>query len=241
MNILICYLGSLAEIFMASTVNKGLTKQYEDCNIHWIVDPDVKYLFKYNKRVQRVFTPDEFSSFYQQESYDILVNFDRDSKIVDSVYAKDKRGFNFDLNCQKYYDCLYSDVPLKMNLFQIYFRITKMSWRGEGTDINYYPKYKSKKNRVGLAVANTNLRKFVHEQLQLEMSKLWVVPYKKNVFKRMDELNRCKVIITDDLLTLSLAVSLQKFVYFLRVVALPFEIELFRNGKILEIPNSYLT
>jgi len=67
--------------------------------------------------------------------------------------------------------------------------------------------------------------------------KIWYIPYKKNIFKRMDEINRCKKIITDDFLTLHLSLYLRKYVYFLQTLPSNTKIELFKNGEIHQVPS----
>jgi len=240
MNILIFHPGTLSECFVASSINKGLKKTYPECKIFWVVDENHQYVFEYSTNVAHVFGVNEFSEDVDSHIYDICINFSPVPSISMPIVAMDRRGFGFDQQVSKYYSCLYEDMSLQMNLFQIYFRVAQMSWRGEGYDINYYPKCKSKKNRVGLSIANANLRSFVNQQLDLEMSKLWVVPYKKNIFRRMDEINKCKTIITDDISTLHAAVALKKYVYFLKTMPLGFQMEFFGNGKVYDVPSSYL-
>ena len=215
-------------------------KQYLDAKISWVVDHEALPLFAPNEKLHKVYSYGEFWRDYKSEIYDLAINLGDLSSQILTVQANEKCGFGFDKTTKKYYNCLYRDIPLNMNLFQIYFRLANMSWRGEGYDIHYYPRFKSKKNRVGIAIANANLRNFIGEQLNLEdSSKLWIIPYKKNVFKKMDEINRCKSIVTDDLFTLHIAVALKKFVCFLRVMPLAFNIEMFGNGKIYDVPTMY--
>tara|TARA_Y100000310_G_C20699149_1_gene828047 strand:- start:1473 stop:2198 length:726 start_codon:yes stop_codon:yes gene_type:complete len=240
MNVLIIHPGTLAESFAASAVNKGIRKKYPDCNISWVVDHEALPLFLSNKMLHKVFSYGEFWRDYKYEPYDWVINLGDLSNQVLSIQADEKCGFQFDKSAEKYYNCLYRDVPLNMNLFQIYFRLAKISWRGEGYDFNYYPRFKSKKNRVGIAIANANLRNFVNDRLDLKASKLWIIPYKKNILRRMDEINRCKRVITDDLFTSQIAIALKKFVYFLQIVPLAFNIEMFGSGKVYPVPTMYL-
>ena len=93
---------------------------------------------------------------------------------------------------------------------------------------------------MGIAIANANLRNFVNDRLDLKASKLWIIPYKKNIVRRMDEINRCKRVITDDLFTSQIAIALKKFVYFLQIVPLAFNIEMFGSGKVYPVPTMYL-
>ena len=39
---------------------------------------------------------------------------------------------------------------------------------GEGCDISYYPRSKQKKNRIGVSVANSNLRNYILDNLELD-------------------------------------------------------------------------
>ena len=81
-----------------------------------------------------------------------------------------------------------------------------------------------------------NLRNYILEELKLDNSKVWNIPYKKNIFKKMDEINKCKRIITDDITMFHLAVNLRKYVYFLKTFPINFKLELFGRGEIYEVP-----
>ena len=76
----------------------------------------------------------------------------------------------------------------------------------------------------------------LNNQLVIDKKKIWYIPYKKNIFKRMDEINRCKEIITDDLITFHLAMSMRKYVYYLETFPLTTRLELFGNGEICKVP-----
>ena len=67
--------------------------------------------------------------------------------------------------------------------------------------------------------------------------RIWHIPYKKNIFKYMDQINKCHKIITDDFTTFHLAMTLRKYVYFLRTSPLNMKLELFGNGEIYKVPN----
>ena len=60
-----------------------------------------------------------------------------------------------------------------------------MTWKGEGYDIKYYPRTKTKKSRIGMSAANANLRNYVSDNLEIDDKTIWHIPYKKNIFKRM--------------------------------------------------------
>ena len=115
-----------------------------------------------------------------------------------------------------------------------------MKWKGQGYDFDYYPKSRCKKNRTGLAVANANLRSFIIDKLSLDESKLWVIPYRKNIFKKIDEVNRCKRIVTDGFFTMNVASYLKKNIYFLKTVPYTTRIEIFGNGYIYNVPSNII-
>jgi hypothetical protein len=122
-----------------------------------------------------------------------------------------------------------------MNIFQLYYNLSGLKWRGEGYDIHYYPKYKLKRNKVGISIANANLRNYILDKLKLDSGKIWYIPYKKNIYKKMDNINQCKNIITDDILTFHLSMILRKYVYFLQTFPLKIKMELFGNGEIHQV------
>jgi hypothetical protein len=113
-----------------------------------------------------------------------------------------------------------------------------MIWRGEGYGINYYPKTKSKNNRVGIFVDHTKLKHFVNDNLKASKLKVSCVPYRKNIYKKMDEINRFSDIVTDDMLTTHLAVYLRKRVHYLETIPSNVNFEFFGNGRIYKVPLS---
>ena len=235
MNIVVICLGGINDCFVASSVNKGLKRLHPESNISWVVDNnDAVDLLSHSKNIKQITCDDP------EDSFDLLINLSGSPYILQQISAKAKIGLFSGAGHDRYYDNLYGDQNIDMNLFQIYYRLAGMSWRGEGYDVCYYPKTKTKQSRVGLAIANANLRNFVSEKLNLELSKLWIVPYKKSILKRIDEVNRCKVVVTDDLLTLHIALYLRKFVHFLKAMPFNTKIETFNSGQVYEVPLRYI-
>ena len=240
MRILIFHLGPIAEVIIASSLNKGLMQLYSSPDVEWVVDnQNAKEILSTTENVKHVYLVKDFCLKYFGDSFDILVNLSEPDSRTDIVRAKKKMGFGFNDRSKKYHGVLFGDNKIDMNLFQIYYRLAGMTWHGQGYDLCYRPKMRSKKKRTGLAIANANLRNFIKDNLDLEMSNLWIVPYKKNLFKRMDEINRCRSVITDDWITLNLALYLQKNINFLQTFPTNFNIELFGKGEAFEVPASY--
>lgn len=239
MKILISHLGVLSELVPATSVISSLKSVAVNSKIDWVVKEDrYKKLFKYNKDINNVYCFNEFKNVKYE--YDLFINlypffpYDecKNIKIFKSL------DFNFEDEFKDFKDVLLGEMDYKnTNLFQIYYKLCGLTWGGQGYDISYYPKTKSKKNRIGISVANANLRNYIIDKLKLDDKTLWIMPYKKDIFKKMDEINRCKKIITDDLTTYHLSMSLFKYVYFLETYPLNYKIETFKNGEIIKVPS----
>ena len=59
---------------------------------------------------------------------------------------------------------------------------------------------------------------------------------------RMDEVNRCKDIITDDILTMNMAIYLRKRIYFLETAPVNLKLEFFGSKHtVIDVPYNFLT
>ena len=239
MKVAISHVGPISELVVATIVGKGIKKQLVDTNITWVVPEENKYIFKYNKNINKVLSLGEFRD-QEGEEYDLHINL-WPVEIKTKATVKEITGFGSYKEFDKYEGALLNTHSFpKMSNLQLYFYLSGMTWKGEGYDINYHPKTKAKKNRVGMSAANANLRNYVLDNLEVDDKKIWYIPYKKNIFKKIDEINRCKKIITDDLLTLHLALSLRKYVYYLETYPHTMKLEMFNSGQVYSIPYNYL-
>ena len=238
MKILITNFGTITDNIISSSILKRLKRRIEKTDITWCVkQKDHKDIFRYNKTINKVISLEELINV--EDTFDLLINLDPflPHKICNKVKIVDTLGFGFNEEINSFESVIKGDKQMKgMNTFQMYYKLAGMTWKGEGYDIGYYPRSKSKKSRAGVAVANANLRNYLSDELSLDSMKLWHIPYKNNVFKRMDEINKCSKIVTDDMLTLHLALSLRKYVYFLKTTPMNTKIEFFGNGEIYEVP-----
>jgi hypothetical protein len=239
MNILLASLGHMSECFVATCLLKKLSKQ-GDVYVATVFDSTAD-VFEYSKYVKKVFTlkhrQDEENLLLNH--YDLLINLS--PSINDSLLNVDKCvGINYTDPKDKYKNILYGNKKTNKNMFQIYNQLAGMSWRGEGADVNYKPRNKSVKNRTGILLSNYNLKEYLYTELKLKESRLWYIPQKQHIHKKMDEINRCKRIITDDFLTLNIALFLRKEVYFLKTINYNFKIELFGSGKVFDVPKHFL-
>lgn len=237
MKICVIHLGDICDCFIASSINKGFLRKYRDAEITWVVQgDDQRSLFDFTKGVKSIGTPDFLNGSFVQ--YDLLVNLAPAIHPSDPVLncAKKVIGFNFDENSAEYYEILHANRKTAMNAFQIYFRLAGMTWRGEGYGISYYPKSRSKENTAAIAIDHAKLRHYVNDHIAVDTLKMALVPYKKNIFRRMDEINRASYVITDDQLTMHLGIFLRKYVHFLETIPMNTQPEFFGKGKIYKVP-----
>jgi len=234
--ILIVHLGTLSQLIPATSIIKGLSKKSK-CDITWVVEAEeYKDLFKYNKSVKRVIT---FSELKKMKGiFDVLINLHPKfpHKGCRDIEIKASFDYSFENEFKNFVDIIYHEKISNINIFQIYYKLAGLKWKGEGYNIQYYPRTRSKNKRVGVAVANANLRHYITNKLDLKDKRIWHIPYKKNIFKKMDEINRCKEVVTDDMTTFHLSMAMKKYVYFLRSFPSNIKMEFFGSGQIFDVP-----
>jgi len=233
MEILFVNLGSLCDCFVSTCVLRGLRKVYNNPNIDVLVsDEEHKLVFKYSKNVKNVFCKKDI---VPDKIYDVLINLSPDE--LGSLTAKEMHGFGTE-NGNQFYDVLFGEKKINKNIFQVYYNLSGMAWHGESYDFRYNPKCRQKKNRTGILVANTNLKRYIIEKLKLDKGVIWEIPFKTNMTKRLDEINKCTNVITDDFFTMHMSIYLRKYVFFLETLPKTTKTELFGNGKVFDIPSA---
>jgi hypothetical protein len=237
MKIAIIHLGSLSQLLPASSVVNGM-KKHISTHITWVAgSKDILYIFKHSPHINNAISIEEFLS--SSESYDLVINLDPfvPSQTINQCSFREGMGFGFYPEFDELKKVFTEETYFpNINWFQLYFSLCGMVWNGEGYGIHYFPKTKNHKSQVGVSVSNANLRNYVLDHLDLKEMNVWYIPYKKNLFKKMDEINRCHKIITDDLTTLHSALYLRKYVYFLETSTPVVKQELFGSGEIYKVP-----
>lgn len=240
MKILLIHLGDLSDCFIASSLNRAIFNYYgKYSDITWVVkNAETEKIFKYNKKVN-CYTLSDFVTSLPQ-TYDVLINLDYNFNGFndDLLHADTKYGCKYKNDITEYRQAIEYGVSIDKSLFEIYYDLANFSWRGEGYDFKYYPKNKTKERRLGISIINNKLNEYLDNHFVVPFMKKWNVPYKKNLFKKLDEINRCSRIVTDDFLTLQLALYLRKYVYFLKYIDYNLKIELFNNGQIINVPQN---
>jgi len=239
LNILLLHTGTPCECFIATSLIKALHKKYNPTISLLIESKESISIFNHNPFIKKIYTlnsPGDISSHY----YDKIINLSPniEPQFLLEIKGEESLGFGYDPKSKYFYDILYGDISSTKSIFQIYFRIAGLRWKGEGYSLGYKPKSKNKPKTSGVAIANANLRNFIINKLNLDQSKLWNIPYKVNLFRKIDEINRCPHIITDDFFTLNIALYLRKNVYFLKTIPINTRIELFGKGKVFEVPRN---
>jgi len=239
--IVIAHLGTPYECFVSTSILKGLKREFKDFEARVIVAGKAsESVFKYNRNIRACHISSHAEKELQNEEFNLFINlhpgFSEGTHF--EIQAKEKRGFGFTEGWERYYDILYGKKISKRNVFQIYSALAGVVWKGESYDFHYHPKTHCKAKRTGLAVAHSGIRNYIKDRLRLDDAKLWNVPFKKNLFKRIDEINRCQDIVTDDFFIMHLAIFLRKNVYFLQTIQPKTKYEFFRSKhQVIHIPD----
>jgi len=241
MDILFVNFGNQSDCFISTSVVKGLYREYKEPDIFCVVEDDnTKVIFDYCPHIKGTFTINNIFNL-PVKNFDLLISYGQYSTgrihaFDESIQVQETKSV-FGNN---YFDILYGNLKTGKNIFQVYYNIAGLKWCGESFNFKYYPKNKTKKNLVGLALVNSNLRNYVKDNLVGE-EKLWDIPFKKNILRKIDEVNRCYQIITDDFLTMNLAIYLKKEIFFLKTVPYNTRLEFF-NSKyyVYHIPYQFV-
>jgi hypothetical protein len=233
--ICVVHLGSLLEVLPATSLFYGLRKKYENPQITWIVSDQVKHLFKYTKDVF-VFAPSEASQ--QSVLYDLVINLSPNVHPADPFFVyRDFIGFNGNPDTTDIYQVLYGQRKTKMNQFQPYFRLAGLVWRGEGYGIRYFPKNKTKKDSLGIAITHDKLQQYLYNGISGGNEfRTELCDVTGDIFTRLDSLNKFDSVLTNDLLTANFSLFLRKELHFLETRQLSFNLEIFNSGRVYRVP-----
>ncbi len=231
---------------MASTsLIKGLKTLYPDSEVDYAVPLEYTNIFKYNKKISSIYN---FPSNLKR-SYDLAINIypEKEScKFMSDIDSKQKMGYGYkddnivslDDVSDKYHKVILGEKASSKHYLQILYKISGMTWRGEGHDFFYFPRNRTKKNKTGICVKDKNLKYFIDNNLKLNRSEICDVPIKNNIIKKIDEINRVGQIITDDLATVYAAIAMRKYVEFLDINNFNMSIEFFNKGHHHKINNA---
>lgn len=229
-------------VLASTSLIRGLMKKFPEANISFFVSQESLPVIQFNRKV----VPISGYTHNKDVVFDLAVNMTptvEASDFMAEIDAKTQTGFlerNGDIlpinkDAEEYFSIMHEGQSSDRHLLQVLYKLVGLTWRGEGYDLAYYPKNKTNKHRSGIAISHDALRQFVKNNLKLEMSEIYSVPIRKNLLKKMDEINRCMNIITDDLFILHASIALRKNVEFLDTSGLTTRIEFFGRGNYYRI------
>jgi len=241
-NIAILNYGEPWQVLVSTSLVQGLRKKYPNSDIYFFCSQDSYPILQYNSKIHVI-------SGYTQNisnSFDLAINMTpsiESSSFMSELDAKTKLGFyefngnvvSANKDAEEYLDIMSNRKITEKNILQVFYKLCGLTWRGEGYDLTYFPKNRTNKNKTGIAISHDDLRHFVKNNLKLQMSEIYSVPIRKNIFKKIDEINRCMYIITDDLFILHSAIALRKNVEFLDTQGITTRIEFFGKGNYYRI------
>lgn len=247
-NILLINLEPVAGCLVSTSIIKGLKNKYKNISVSVIVnnDENCEDVFRYNPVVDKVYTIERFFEELpyklMRDKLDQVINLSYDNTLAKLFEGNAKKitGFRYNDEDDKIYETLYKYNKSPKNIFQLYFNLADLKWRGEGYDLYYHPKTKQRKKTVGLAIVNKNLNNYVFDNLDTNYEKITSVPFKSSIFKRIDEANKCSKIVTDDFLFMNIACFLRKDILFLKTIPYNYQLEFFGKGDIIEVPKIYI-
>jgi hypothetical protein len=242
MKIALLNFGNPWHVLASTSLIRGLRRKYPESEITFFVTQEAFPVIQYNNKIEPI-------SGYVQNSehpFDLAVNMTptiEACNFMSDLVASTKMGFtekigtvsSINEDSDEYFSVIHKGEKSERHLLQVLYRLCGLTWKGEGYDLAYFPKNKTNKNRTGIAISHDALRQFIKNNLRLQITEPWAVPMKQNIFRRMDEINRCMYIITDDLFTLHASIALRKNVEFLDTLGLTTRIEFFGRGNYYRI------
>jgi hypothetical protein len=232
MKILLVNLGSPLECLISTCLLKRIKDKFNG-EIHVLVkDSECSGIYFNNKFIDKVFINKEDDIICV---YDHIINLTNDNVCNPLISGF---GFGYSKFSSEANNVLYGNKKTSKNIFEVYFNLIDEKWRGEGLTLEYSRKKYPSKGLVGFAIANSNLKKYICETMKLDLSKSVIIPFKDNLFKKIDEANIAETIVTDDFTYLNIGLLLRKKVYFLKTINYNFNIELFRSGEIMIVPKN---
>lgn len=230
-------------VLASTSLIKGLSNNYKNCSITFFIQQESFPILSFNKKANIALGENGYNN-----DFDFVFNLSPNDfccSLASSLsnnkigFIKNSHDFGFsNKEVEDYYSIVYGKQKTEKNFFQILYRFCGITWKGEGYDLSYYPKNRAKKNTIGLSIYNEGLRGFVKNNLQITGVDVSVVPCRKSLLKKMDEINRHMYVITDDLFSLHASIALRKEVEFLDTTGLQYRIEFFSKGNYYGISNA---
>ena len=217
------------DALVATPLIKRLSKDFA---VHCMSDGKLVEFFKFCAKTSQPLN-------IVRKPYDLVINLSPSllcSDIIEQADSKEKLGFGrigenlrfFNEGADQLYRAKIIGIPTDANYFQLLFGAANLAWQGEGYEISYFPRNRTKK-LTGIAVRDGRIKKHIAENLKV--NKMWQIPFKHNLLKQLDEVNRCQNVITDDETVMHSSLALRKKVEFISRKRVPYHIEMFKSGN----------
>ena len=236
---------------------------YKNDDVTWVTDEKAFPLLEGNPYINRLLPFDWITSEQlKKERFDILINLEKTPGVCvisDSIYSRKRFGFTFDPEKRKAeaYDKSYevlavsSDIQAKKNNLktaqELLFEMVGSKWQGEEYILGYIPKTQEiydiglntiigKKwptkiwpsqnwDKLKTLLENSNLKVSRQDEQHPEIL--------RNLYKYIDWINSCKLIISSDSLGMHLAIALKKKVLGLFGPTPYKEAHFYNKGKVI--------
>jgi heptosyltransferase-2 len=231
---------------------------FKNCHVTWLVDKKASPLLEGNKYISRIRTYDRDNlAKIRKEQFDIIINLEKLPEICalsDSLTAKERIGFKFNglNNGAQGHNALSNRL---LNLTQdvnkrrankycwqkIISELMSKQWDRQPYILGYKPKSKMKYDigfnwTVGSKWKNKSWPKAHWDRLEDLIKNKYSITWQRglnSIFKYIDWINSCKLIITSDSLGLHLGLALKKKVIALFGPTSHREIYFYKRGSYL--------
>jgi heptosyltransferase-2 len=249
---------SLGDVIRTTPILRALKEKYPESNITWLVTEHAEHLLLGNEFVDRILVWDDFVPFQlMKEKFDVLINLEKIAGVcalADMIDAWVKYGFRFDtisgayngyekgLDFISYIEDKKSDKT-KGYWQQVLIQMLGVSWKEQ----EYVVGYKSKTTEIIDFGFNYEVgSKWPYKSLPMDIWKElerrlveggYSVSWQqgsKNLYKYMDWINSCKVLITNDSLGLHLAFAFHKKVIGMFGPTDPNEVYFYSGCKVIK-------
>lgn len=248
---------SLGDVLRTTPILWALKEKYQDSHITWLVDRQAEPLLRGNHLIDRILIWDEFVPFQlMKEKFDVLINLEKIPGVCalsDIIDAWVKYGFRFDGINGTYHayerGLDFIDYIEKKKIGKsrdcwqkILIQMMGAEWKGQEYIIGYNPK-STKTFDIGLNY--TVGSKWPHKAMPVErwreLEDMLVKEGRKvswqqgvdDLYKYIDWINSCGIIVSNDSLGLHIAFALKKKVVGLFGPTDSKEIYFYGNSKVV--------
>lgn len=252
---------SLGDVLRTTPMLWALREKYPDSHITWLVAEQAEPLLQGNTLIDRLLIWDEFVPFQlMREKFDILINLEKIPGVCalsDMIDAWTRYGFRFDsvsgtyhayekgMTFIEYLKDKKTANKTKDFWQKVLIEMLGVEWKGQEYIIGHKPETKEIFD-IGLNYKAgskwpTKIMPFeMWKELESRLSSLgYRVSWQEgldDLYKYMDWINSCRMLITQDSLCIHLALALKKSVIGLFGPTDPQEIYSYGNIKILHSP-----